>query len=66
MGLERKKKYMEIVTSWEKQGANKALERVTLNLLREGISVEMIVKVTDLTVERVQELKAELKIETNK
>ncbi len=66
MGLERKKKYMEIVTSWEKQGANKALEKVALNLLREGISVEMIVKVTDLTVERVQELKAELKIETNK
>ena len=57
---------MEIITSWEKQGANKALEKVALNLLREGISVEMIVKVTDLTVERVQELKAELKAEDNK
>ena len=46
MGLEQKEKYMEIVTSWEKEGANKALEKVALNLLREGISVEMVVKVT--------------------
>ncbi len=62
MGLEQKEKYMEILTSWER----KALEKVALNLLREGISVDMVVKVTDLTVERVQELKAELKGENNK
>ena len=62
MGLEQKEKYMEIITSWER----KALEKVALNLLCEGISVDMVVKVTGLTVERVQELKAELKAENNK
>ncbi|WP_161938134.1 hypothetical protein [Mastigocoleus testarum] len=57
---------MEIVTSWEKQGANKALEQAALNSLREDLSVETVVKVTGLTLERVQELKAELKAENNK
>lgn len=65
MELEQKEKSMEIVTSWEKQGANKALEKVALNSLREGLSVEIVVKVTGLTMERVQELKAELKAESN-
>ena len=50
---------MEIVTSWEKQGANKALQKVALNSLREGLSVETVVKITGPMVERVQELKAE-------
>lgn len=57
---------MEIVTSWEKEGANKALEKVALNSLREGLSVETVVKITGLTQERVQQLKAELKAENNK
>ena len=46
-------------TSWEKQGANKALQKVALNSLREGLSVETVVKITGPMVERVQELKAE-------
>lgn len=46
---------MEIVTSWEKQGAKKAYS------LREGLSVETVIKITALKVERVQDLKAELK-----
>ena len=53
---------MRIVTSWER----KALEKVALNSLGEGLSVEMVVKITGLTVEKVQELKAELKAENNK
>ena len=64
--LAEKEKYMEIVTSWEKEGANKALEKVALNSLREGLSVETVVKITGLTQERVQQLKAELKAENNK
>ena len=30
---------MEIITSWEKEGANKALEKVALNSLREDLPV---------------------------
>lgn len=56
MGLDQKEEYMKITTSWER----KALEEVALNSLREGLSVEMVVKITGLTVERVQQLQAEL------
>ncbi|MBF2017876.1 MAG: Rpn family recombination-promoting nuclease/putative transposase [Rivularia sp. T60_A2020_040] len=56
MGLDQREEYMEITTSWER----KALEQVALNSLREGLSVEMVVKITGLTVERVQQLQAEL------
>ncbi len=53
---------MEIVTSWER----KALEQVALNSLCEGLPVEIVVKITGLTLEKVQELKAGLKAENNK
>ncbi|WP_196524345.1 hypothetical protein [Nostoc commune] len=43
---------MEIVTSWQQE----ALEKVAVNLLREGIATETIVQVTGLTVERVQQI----------
>jgi len=64
MGLDQREEYMEITTSWERKGVKKgtqqALEQVALNSLREGLSVEMVVKITGLTVERVQQLQAEL------
>jgi len=56
MGLDEREEYMKITTSWER----KALEEVAVNSLREGLSVEMVVKITGLTVERVQQLQAEL------
>ncbi|MDZ7955276.1 hypothetical protein [Nostoc sp. DedQUE09] len=34
----------------------KALEQVALNSLRKGISVEIVARITELTVERVQQL----------
>jgi Putative transposase, YhgA-like len=59
MGLEQREEYMEIVTSWER----KALEKVAINLLREGLAVEMVAKVTELTMEQVQQLQVELQAE---
>lgn len=59
MELEQREEYMEIVTSWER----KALEQVAINSLREGLSVEVVVKITGLTKEKVQELQAELQAE---
>ena len=56
MGLDQKEEYMKIMTSWKRE----ALEEVALNSLREGLSVEIVVKITGLTVERVQQLQAEL------
>ncbi|MEH1962491.1 MAG: hypothetical protein V7L05_22095 [Nostoc sp.] len=51
---------MEIVTSWQQEGAQKAKEEIALNLLREGLAIEVITRVTGLTVEQVQQLQATL------
>ena len=67
MGLDEREEYMEITTSWERKGIEKgiqegtqqAAEQIAHNLLREGFSVEMVVKNTGLTVEKVQQLQAE-------
>jgi predicted transposase/invertase (TIGR01784 family) len=56
MGLEEREEYMEIITSWER----KALEKVALNSLREGLPVETVARITGLTVEQVQQLQLEL------
>ena len=51
---------MEIVTSWEQEGAQKASTRIAMNLLRRGMTIEETVEITALTVERVRELQAQL------
>jgi hypothetical protein len=61
MGLDQREEYMEIITSWEK----KALEQVVINSLREGLSVEVVARITGLTIERVQQLQAQLQVENN-
>ena len=60
MGLTDREEYMEIVTSWQREGAQQALEQVAVNLLREGMAIEAIVRITGLTIERVQQLQAQL------
>jgi predicted transposase YdaD len=62
MGLTQQEEVMEIMTSWEQR----ALEKVAVNLLREGMTVETIVRVTDLTVEQVQQLQAQLQNENSR
>ncbi|BAY73347.1 hypothetical protein NIES23_61750 (plasmid) [Trichormus variabilis NIES-23] len=59
MGLDEQEEIMEIVTSWQQE----ALEKVAVNLLREGIETEVIVRVTGLTVEQVQQLLSQLQKE---
>jgi hypothetical protein len=67
MGLLQEEKYMEIVTSWERkgrqEGRQETQEEIAINLLREGLAVELVVRATGLTVERVRELQAQLKKE---
>ncbi len=53
---------MEIMTSWEERKS----EKIAVNLLREGMTVEAIVRVTELTLERVQELQAQLQSENSR
>lgn len=44
--------YQEI----EAQGEEKDMLKVAINLLKEGMSVDLIVRVINLTVEKVQQL----------
>jgi predicted transposase YdaD len=63
MGLLQEEKYMEIVTSWGQEAAEKALEKVAVNLLRRRMTIREIVEITGLAVERVEELQAQLQKE---
>jgi transposase-like protein len=56
MGLDEREEVMEIVTSWEQR----AIERVAVNLLREGMAIEAIARVTGLSVEQVLSLQAHM------
>jgi len=58
-GTDYKEKYMEIMTSWEERKS----EKIAINSLREGIAVEVVARITGLTVERVQELQAQMQSE---
>jgi hypothetical protein len=62
MGLtdDEQEKYMEIVTSWEREAA----EKIAINALRMGMTVDVTVQLTGLTVERVQELQTQLQKES--
>ena len=50
---------MEIVTSW----AREATEKIAVNSLREGLTVEMVARITGLTLEQVQQLQTQLQSE---
>jgi predicted transposase YdaD len=60
MGLTEREEIMEIVTSWSQKAAQKTREEIALNLLREGLAIEVIIRATGLTVEQVQQLQAQL------
>ncbi|MCC5604518.1 Rpn family recombination-promoting nuclease/putative transposase [Nostoc favosum] len=60
MGLDEQEEIMEIVTSWQQEGAQKTREEIALNLLHEGLAIEVITRVTGLTLEQVQQLQAKV------
>lgn len=57
---QQKEKIMYTMTSWEEKGMEKGMERarqmIALNLLRQGISIDVIVQATGLTVSQLQQL----------
>ncbi|MGB3758366.1 MAG: hypothetical protein WBA07_18635 [Rivularia sp. (in: cyanobacteria)] len=53
---DEQEEYMEIVTSWAIEKA----EKVAMNLLRKGMMVEDIAEATELTIPRVRELQTQL------
>lgn len=63
MGLDEQEEIMEIVTSWQQEGAQKTREEIALNLLKRGMIVQEISQVTGLSLEEVQQLLALLQEE---
>ena len=60
MALDEQEEIMEIVTSWQQSGAQKAKEEIALNLLQRGMIVQEIAQITGLSVEQVQQLQAQM------
>ncbi|NJL09297.1 MAG: hypothetical protein HC908_00930 [Calothrix sp. SM1_7_51] len=60
MGLNNEEVYVSMLTSWERKGRQETQEEIAKNLLREGLAVELVVRVTGLTDLRVRELQAQL------
>lgn len=61
MGLtdDEQEEYMEIVTSWAIEKA----EKIAMNSLRKGMSIEDVAEITELTIQRVRELQNQLRKE---
>ncbi|WP_369816897.1 DUF4351 domain-containing protein [Salinicoccus sp. YB14-2] len=54
---EEEAKVMELMTSYERKGMEKGIKKVALNLLYEGMDVQKVIELTDLTEKEVKELK---------
>jgi predicted transposase YdaD len=44
------------MTSWEEKGMEKERQAIALNLLRQGISIDVIAQATGLTISQLQQL----------
>ena len=62
MGMTQKEEIMQTMTSWEEKGIEKGIETerqtIALNLLRQGLSIEIIAQATGLTLPQLQDMQA--------
>jgi predicted transposase YdaD len=54
---ENAEEIMELTVSYEERGRKKGIEDVALRLLQEGADVKFIMKITDLTLEEIEEIR---------
>ncbi len=59
--LRQKEEIMEVTTSWEEKGVEKATQTIALNLLQENIPLETIARTTGLTIAQLQHLQTQAK-----
>ena len=50
--------YQLLVDEGRAEGSKETARKIAVNLLKEGLSIELIAKTTGLTVEEVQQLKS--------
>lgn len=48
--------YQSLLAEGRAEGRDEGIRRVAINMLKEGMSIEVVAKVTGLTVEQVQQL----------
>jgi predicted transposase/invertase (TIGR01784 family) len=59
MELWQKEDIMEVTTSWEEKGLEKATRTIALNMLKDNLSLEQVSRWTGLTIEQLQQLQSE-------
>jgi predicted transposase YdaD len=59
MGLAQKEKIMQVTTSWEEKGLERATQTIALNMLKDNLPLEQIARLTGLTIEQLQVLQAQ-------
>jgi predicted transposase YdaD len=58
--LKEKEAIMQAMTSWEEKGMEKERQAIALNMLKDNLPWEQIVRLTGLTIEQVQSLQAQV------
>jgi predicted transposase YdaD len=61
MGLVQKEEIMQVTTSWEEKGLERATQTIALNMLKDNLPLEQIARLTGLTIEQLQVLQAQSK-----
>ncbi|MFV8829541.1 hypothetical protein [Alkalihalobacterium sp. APHAB7] len=51
---------MELMTSWEKKGFDKGIEKVAKQMLLKGFTTKDIQDLTSLSLEKIEKLKTQL------
>jgi hypothetical protein len=59
MGLAEKEAIMQATTSWEEKGIVKERRSMALKMLQENIPIDLIARITEFTIEQLQQLQAE-------
>ena len=52
--------YLQKRSEWKEEGLQEGVYKVGRNLLRQGMPIELVAQVTELTIDRVKELRDRL------
>ena len=52
--------YLKKRGEWQEEGEQRGIYRIANNLLRQGMSVELVSQVTELSIEQINQLREQL------
>jgi predicted transposase YdaD len=59
MSIAQKEEIMEVTTSWEEKGMEKAQRAIALEMLQENLPLDQISRLTKLTIAQIKKLQSE-------